>query len=103
MGTAKYTLDSELPDMLYAVLVKSPYLDATIKSVDSNEATKSVGVVKIVREGNLLAVVAKNFYAAEDYHQKFYDNNPSNGYCNYVIKPKLDKFEKVFKDKLRNN
>jgi peptide-methionine (S)-S-oxide reductase len=45
----------------------------------------------------------KNFYAAEDYHQKFYDNNPSNGYCNYVIKPKLDKFEKVFKDKLRNN
>jgi peptide-methionine (S)-S-oxide reductase len=45
----------------------------------------------------------KNFYAAEDYHQKFYTNNPDNGYCNFVIRPKLDKFEKVFKDKLRNN
>jgi hypothetical protein len=70
MGTAKYTLDSELPDMLYAVLVKSPYLDATIKSVDSNEATKSAGVVKIVREGNLLAVVAKSFYAADSAAKK---------------------------------
>ncbi|TAD87108.1 MAG: peptide-methionine (S)-S-oxide reductase [Bacteroidetes bacterium] len=45
----------------------------------------------------------KNFYAAEDYHQKFYNNNPSNGYCSYVIKPKLDKFTKVFKDKLRKS
>lgn len=45
----------------------------------------------------------KNFYPAEDYHQNYYNNNPNNGYCSYVIKPKLDKFEKVFKDKLRKN
>lgn len=45
----------------------------------------------------------KAFYAAEEYHQKFYQNNPNYGYCTYVIKPKLDKFEKVFKDKLRKN
>lgn len=45
----------------------------------------------------------KKFYAAEDYHQNFYNNNPTYGYCTYVIKPKLDKFEKVFKDKLRKN
>ncbi len=45
----------------------------------------------------------KNFYPAEDYHQNFYSNNPSYGYCTFVIKPKLDKFEKVFKDKLRKN
>lgn len=70
MGTAKYTLDSELPDMLYAVLVKSPYLDATIKSVDSKEAAKFSGVVKIVREGNLLAVVAQSFYAADSASKK---------------------------------
>jgi peptide-methionine (S)-S-oxide reductase len=44
-----------------------------------------------------------NFYPAEDYHQNFYDNNPTYGYCSYVIKPKLEKFEKVFKDKLRRN
>lgn len=45
----------------------------------------------------------KNFYAAEEYHQNFYSNNPNYGYCSYVIRPKLDKFEKVFKDKLRKN
>lgn len=45
----------------------------------------------------------KNFYPAEDYHQNFYSNNPNYGYCSYVIRPKLDKFEKVFKNKLRKN
>jgi len=45
----------------------------------------------------------KSFYVAEDYHQNFYSNNPTYGYCSYVIKPKLDKFEKVFKDKLRKS
>ncbi len=43
----------------------------------------------------------KNFYVAEDYHQNFYSDNPTYGYCSAVIRPKLDKFEKVFKDKLR--
>lgn len=43
----------------------------------------------------------KNFYVAEDYHQNFYTNNPNHGYCSAVIRPKLDKFEKIFHDKLR--
>jgi peptide-methionine (S)-S-oxide reductase len=33
------------------------------------------------------------FYPAEDYHQKYYDNNPDNGYCQVVIAPKLEKLE----------
>ena len=41
----------------------------------------------------------KNFYRAEEYHQNYYRNNPSQGYCYFVIRPKLEKFEKVFKDK----
>ncbi len=41
----------------------------------------------------------KNFYAAENYHQNYYNNNPRQMYCQYVIRPKLEKFEKVFKDK----
>jgi peptide-methionine (S)-S-oxide reductase len=45
----------------------------------------------------------KNFYSAEDYHQNFYMNNPNYGYCSYVIKPKLDKFRKVFAEKLRTS
>jgi peptide-methionine (S)-S-oxide reductase len=43
----------------------------------------------------------KNFYAAEDYHQNYFNNNGDQPYCNYVIRPKLEKFEKVFKDKLK--
>ena len=41
------------------------------------------------------------FYPAEDYHQEYYDNNPNQGYCAYVITPKVEKFEKIFKDKLK--
>jgi peptide-methionine (S)-S-oxide reductase len=41
------------------------------------------------------------FYAAEDYHQNYYRSNPYQGYCQYVIVPKLDKFRKVFRDKLK--
>lgn len=45
-----------------------------------------------------------NFYAAEDYHQNYYNNNSNiNGYCRIVIRPKLDKFEKVFKSKLKKH
>lgn len=42
-----------------------------------------------------------NFYPAEDYHQNYYNQNGSQGYCQYVIQPKVEKFEKVFKDKLK--
>jgi len=42
------------------------------------------------------------FYKAEDYHQDFYNKNPEQHYCKYVIQPELEKFRKVFKDKLKN-
>lgn len=41
------------------------------------------------------------FYKAEDYHQNYYNQNGQQGYCQYVIKPKVEKFQKVFKDKLK--
>ena len=45
----------------------------------------------------------KDYYAAENYHQDYFrlkgDQNP---YCQMVVKPKLEKFEKVFKDKIKN-
>jgi len=45
----------------------------------------------------------KNFYSAENYHQNYYNSNGSQPYCYYVIKPKLEKFEKVFKSKLKHH
>ena len=43
------------------------------------------------------------FYNAEDYHQEYYENNKNNNpYCSVVIRPKLEKFQKVFAKKLKN-
>jgi peptide-methionine (S)-S-oxide reductase len=44
----------------------------------------------------------ERFYKAEDYHQNYYRNNPNQGYCRVVITPKLNKFEKVFKLKIKS-
>jgi len=43
----------------------------------------------------------EQFYSAEAYHQEYFENNPNQGYCRLVITPKLEKFEKVFKEKLK--
>ncbi len=40
-------------------------------------------------------------FVAENYHQDYYNQNGSQPYCYYVIRPKLEKFRKVFKDKLK--
>jgi peptide-methionine (S)-S-oxide reductase len=42
------------------------------------------------------------FYKAEDYHQNYYNENGEQSYCHFVIGPKVDKFKKVFKDKLKH-
>ncbi len=44
---------------------------------------------------------AKEFYKAEDYHQNYYNQNGQEGYCKYVIQPKVEKFEKIFKSKMK--
>jgi peptide-methionine (S)-S-oxide reductase len=44
---------------------------------------------------------ASKFWPAEDYHQGYYRANPSQGYCRVVIAPKVEKFRKVFADKLK--
>jgi peptide-methionine (S)-S-oxide reductase len=64
-----------------------------------NELNKSGAYTKpIVTE---ISSVSK-FYPAEDYHQEYYENNKnSNPYCSVVIRPKLEKFKKVFASKLK--
>lgn len=45
---------------------------------------------------------AQKFYPAEDYHQEYYANNKNtNPYCAVVIRPKLEKFQKVFGKKIK--
>jgi len=42
------------------------------------------------------------FYEAENYHQDYFTNNPNQPYCRLVINPKIEKFKKLFEDKLKS-
>jgi len=44
---------------------------------------------------------ATEFYIAEDYHQNYFANNPEQAYCSFVVAPKVEKFRKVFKERLK--
>ena len=63
------------------------------RELDASGAFQSPIVTEIVP--------AAEFYEAEQYHQDYYRNNPQQGYCRVVIGPKLEKFRKVFTDKLK--
>lgn len=52
---------------------------------------------KIVTE----IVPLKDYSTAEDYHQDYFTNNPSNPYCTYVVGEKVEKFKKLFKEKIK--
>lgn len=69
-----------------------------IKALASRHNTEQVKLWKdpIVTEISPLI----NYYAAEDYHQNYFNNNPNAGYCNYVIAPKVKKFKEQFPDLL---
>lgn len=43
----------------------------------------------------------EDFYPAEDYHQNYFNQNPEQPYCQYVVKPKVEKVKRVFKEKLK--
>ncbi|MDZ4816715.1 MAG: peptide-methionine (S)-S-oxide reductase MsrA [Verrucomicrobiota bacterium] len=66
-----------------------------------NEEQKKVAEISRAAEGKTLStpvvteiVPLPKFYLAEDYHQDYYRNNPNQGYCQMVIKPKLAKLKK---------
>ncbi|MCK5702685.1 MAG: peptide-methionine (S)-S-oxide reductase MsrA [Cyclobacteriaceae bacterium] len=64
------------------------------EKLDESEAFKDPIVTEIK--------AYKSMYVAEDYHQNYFNENGSQPCCSFVIQPKIEKFEKVFKDKLKN-
>ena len=76
-------------------------------STQKNAAVEIINVLnkaktypsKIVTEVSPIST----FYVAEDYHQDYYTNNSNQGYCRMVIQPKIEKFEKVFGDRMKKD
>ena len=67
--------------------------EETIKRFDDDSVFRS----KIVTE----VAPASTFWVAEDYHQDYFANNPTQGYCAYVIAPKVAKFRKQYLEQLK--
>jgi peptide-methionine (S)-S-oxide reductase len=44
----------------------------------------------------------RNYWRAEDYHQHYFANHPGQGYCAFVVAPKVEKFRKTFASKVRD-
>ena len=42
-----------------------------------------------------------NFYPAEKYHQNYYMRNEGQPYCQFVVRPKVEKLQRLFEDKLK--
>ena len=56
--------------------------DSTITKIQSNFKNKIITEI----------TTFEKFYIAENYHQNYYNNNKNSAYCNFVIKPKLEKY-----------
>ncbi|MDB5149224.1 MAG: msrA [Mucilaginibacter sp.] len=67
--------------------------EAMIKTLTNEHVFESPIVTEITP--------ASTFYSAENYHQNYFNDNPGNSYCAFVIQPKLNKFAKEFKDKIK--
>jgi len=61
-----------------------------------DEADRALG-------GRVVTEVARreNYSRAEDYHQRYFERNPQQGYCAFVVAPKVEKFRKTFAGRLK--
>jgi len=75
---------------------------------DQEQKKAAESIIKELNEKNVysskivtIVEAFDKFYPAEDYHQNYYNDNKEQPYCKMVIQPKIEKFEKVFKDRLK--
>ena len=72
------------------------------QKAEAEETIAALNAAKAFPEAIVTSVEpAEKFYVGEDYHQEYYDNNATQPYCQFVIAPKLKKFEKKFGEKMR--
>jgi peptide-methionine (S)-S-oxide reductase len=80
-----------------AIFYHSPEQEQTAR-----EVIAEVEEQRLYRDPVVTEVTAfENFYPAEDYHQEYFANNPGQGYCSFVVAPKVAKFRKMYADSLK--
>ena len=79
------------------IFYHSPEQQATAKDVIHTLTQNKLFDSPIVTEVS----PAQPFYMGEDYHQEYFVRNPTQGYCSYLIGPKIAKFRKQFEAKLK--
>jgi peptide-methionine (S)-S-oxide reductase len=80
-----------------AVFYHTPQQKAEAEEVMSRLTAEKLWKKAIVTE----LTPAGTFYAAEGYHQEYFERNPYQPYCQFVVAPKVAKFRKQFLDKLK--
>lgn len=81
------------------IYIDGPEQEAVAREVvaDLQAALASRGAGRVVTE----IALRTNYSRAEDYHQHYFARNPGQGYCAFVVAPKVDKFRRTFASRLR--
>lgn len=76
---------------------------------DASQEQAALAFIKKLKQDNVFSgeivtevVPVENYHPAEDYHQDYFNNNPGNTYCNFVVGPKLAKFKQTFAQMLKD-
>ena len=80
-----------------AIFYHSPEQQQTAQEVIKSLEAQRLWTDPVVTD----VVAAPTFYPAEEYHQHYFARNPTQGYCNFVVAPKVAKFRKQFMNKLK--
>jgi len=80
------------------IYVETPHQEAVAREALDELAGSGVHHQPIVTE---LAPLAK-YCRAEDYHQRYFENRPQQGYCAFVVAPKVEKFRRTVAARVRS-
>ena len=80
-------------------------LTPVIDGIFNIEASKEAVDATDLWEDTIITTIEPltNYYKAENYHQDYFENNPTAGYCSFVIAPKVQKFKKEFAHLLKED
>ena len=68
----------------------------------ADEAIAEAGAAKLWKDAIVTQVAPlETFYVAEEYHQKYFEKNPYQGYCRAIVAPKVAKFRKAYFSRLK--